>query len=270
MRRFALLVTFVLTIITSGCWQEVQEGTVEVKTMQGQVEKLLHPGNNGYHNIWGDEYFIVSLRSQTIPVTLTASTKDNAALSMVLNVTFRVKEDDASVLAYVRKFGLNNDYAPPYTIGPRDYARDKILAGQVNTETKNALVEYDAYSLLANQEAIQAKVTEKLKVILDQQLYLVLESVQIIGRPDFLDDRIEQAASAVVANQKLKEASQAGLEADKIEAERKQVQAATYANPALLEIKKLELQVEVAKAWAPHQGALVFGSASGLQIAGSK
>lgn len=256
--------------MTTACWEEVQEGTVEVKTMQGQVQKVMRPGNNGYHNVWGDEYFTVSLRSNTIPVTVTASTKDNAALTMVLNVTFRVKEDDQSILAYVRKFGLVNEAPDAGHVGPRDYTRDVILAGQVNTEAKNAITEYDAYSLLANQESVQSKVTEKLRGIMDQQLYLTLESVQIIGRPDFLDDRIEQAASSVVTNQKLKEASQAGLEADKIEAERKQVQAVTYANPLLFEIRKLELQKDIAQAWAAHQGALVFGSPSGLQISGGK
>jgi hypothetical protein len=48
-----------------------------------------------------------------------------------------------------------------------------------------------------------------------------------------------------VANQKLKEAAQAGLEVAKVNAQQKQVQAQTYANPVLLEIRKLELQKEL-------------------------
>jgi hypothetical protein len=159
-------------------------------------------------------------------------------------------------MSYVRKFGLDDK--------ERAERLGQILRGQVNTETKNSLANFDAYALLANQEQIQKELQEKLKPLFRQQLFIELESVQIIGRPDFLDDRIEQAASQVVANQKLKEASQAALEAAKIDAEKKQVEALTYANPALLEIRKLELQKEIAEAWSKHQGTLVLGDTKPL------
>ena len=99
-----------------------------------------------------------------------------------------------------------------------------------------------------------------------------MESVQI-GNPDFLDDRIEQAASAVVANEKQKQAEEARLAAAEVGAKTKQIEATTYANPALLEIKKLELQLEIERARADgikgHQGPLtvVFGqTGTGLQL----
>jgi hypothetical protein len=86
--------------------------------------------------------------------------------------------------------------------------------------------------------------------------------VQIIGRPDFVDDRIEQAASAVVANQKAKEAAEADLARAKVEAEKKQVEAQTFNNPALLQIKLLELRLDIERARAEgiakHQGALTI------------
>src|SRR4030095_8504458 len=54
---------------------------------------------------------------------------------------------------------------------------------------------------------------------------LVLKSVQI-GNPDFLDDRIEQAASAVVANEKQKQAEEGGLHAAAVAAKTEQIEAA--------------------------------------------
>ncbi len=165
-------------------------------------------------------------------------------------------------MAYVRKFGLDDR--------ERAERLGQILRGQVNTETKNSIANFDAYSLLANQEQIQKGLQETLKPIFTQHLLVDLESVQIIGRPDFVDDRIEQSASQVVANQKLKEASQAALEAARIDAEKKQVEAQSYANPALLEIRKLELQKEIAEAWSKHQGTLVLGDSKATVQIGDK
>ncbi len=83
-----------------------------------------------------------------------------------------------------------------------------------------------------------------------------------IGNPDFLDDRVEAAASGVVANEKQKQAEEARLEAAKVAAQTKQIEALTFANPALLEIKKLELALEIERARADgiknHQGALTI------------
>ena len=53
-----------------------------------------------------------------------------------------------------------------------------------------------------------------------------------------LDDRVEAAASGVVANEKQKQAEEARLEAAKVAAQTKQIEVLTFANPALLEIKR--------------------------------
>jgi hypothetical protein len=93
-----------------------------------------------------------------------------------------------------------------------------------------------------------------------------------IGNPDFLDDRIEQAASAVVANEKQKQAEEARFKAAEVAAKTKQIEAQTYANPALLEIKRLELLLELERARAEgikgHQGSLtiVYDNGKGVQL----
>lgn len=259
---------FGLVSLLTGCggcsWREPQEGTVEVKTIYGNITRIIRPSDGGvWENWWGDDYYTVGLQNKTTePIAVKSSSKDNAGLVFTVQVSYRTKPDDDNLKEYVRKFGLNPE--------EREKRMLQALSGQINTEVKNAVIGYDAYSILANQADIQKKIEDRLRPILADQFNCEFISLQIIGRPDFEDDRIEQAASAVVANQKLKEANQALLEAAKIEQEKKQVEAQTYANPALLEIRKLELQKEIAQAWAAHQGTLVFGSGGQIQIPSGK
>jgi len=268
MRIKLSILLFGLVTMMSGCggcsWREPLEGTVEVKTIYGNIVRIIRPSDGGvWQNWWGDDYYTVGLQNKTTePVAVKASSKDNAGLVFTVQVSYRTKSDDENIKEYVRKFGLKADEREPRVLA--------ALTGQINTEVKNAVIGYDAYSILANQSAIQKQIEDRLKPILAEQFNLEFISLQIIGRPDFEDDRIEQAASAVVANQKLKEANQALLEAAKIEQEKKQVEAQTYANPALLEIRKLELQKEIAAEWSKHQGTLVFGGNSPVLLPDKK
>lgn len=239
----------------SGC-TNAHEGVYQIQTVRGQINRVIKP-QDGWVNTFttvGDEYYDFNVRSFTEQSEVNASTKDNAAVRITISVTANPPADDENIKAFVRKFGLTED--------ERKGRMLPILAGQVNTEAKNAIASYEAYGLLANQEAIQKRLIETLTPIFKQQLLLNLESVQIIGRPDFLDDRIEQAASAVVANQKAKEAAEADLARARVEAEKKQVEAATFSNPALFTLRQLELQLEIERARAEgikgHQGPLTI------------
>jgi hypothetical protein len=255
---------FTLVLTQAGCWVTADEGTVQVQTVYGKINRIIRASDGGvytFHTL-GDDYYPVNLRAKTEEIEINASSKDNAALVMKVAVSYHVGDNDENIMAYVRKFGLDDK--------ERADRLGQILRGQVNTETKNSIANFDAYALLANQEQIQKGLQETLKPIFSQHLLVDLESVQIIGRPDFIDDKIEQSASQVVANQKLKEASQAALEAAKIDAERKQVEAQTYANTALLELRKLELQREIAEAWSKHQGTLVLGDSKATVQVGDK
>jgi SPFH domain / Band 7 family len=265
--RFLMIPCFILLTVTSftGCVTNTTEGAVQVQVVRGQINRIIKPSDGwvGTLTTVGDQYFDIDLRSFTENVDVGASTKDNAALKISIAVTAHVIADDDSIKAYVRKFGLEQK--------ERHDRRNAILMGHVNTETKNAVAGFDAYSLLANQEAIQKSITNSLSSIFKQQLLLELESVQIIGRPDFVDDRIELAASAVVANQKAKEAAEADLARAKVEAEKKQVEALTFNNPALLQIKLLEMRLDIERARAEgiakHQGSLtIVNGANDTQI----
>lgn len=253
-----LLMTILMAVVLSNaaCYEQANEGVYRVQVVRGQIAQIIKPHDGWVNTLttFGDDYYDFNLRAFTFPVSVNASTKDNAAVTVNINVTSVPPNDDEGIKTYLRKFGLHED--------ERWTRMTQILSGQVNTETKNAIANYEAYGLLANQEAIQKRLVEVLTPILKQQLLLTLESVQIIGRPDFVDDRIENAASAVVANQKAKEAAEADLARAKVEAEKKQVEAATLANPQTFAIRQLELRLDIERARAEgikgHNGPLTI------------
>ncbi len=246
----------ILGIAALYSFEQANEGVYRIQVVRGQINRIIKPQDGWVSTLttFGDKYYDFNIRAFTFPVKVSASTKDNAAVTVEITLTAIPPNDDESIKAYVRKFGLDEE--------ERWTRMTQILAGQANTETKNAVASYEAYGLLASQEAIQKRLIDSLTPILKQQLLLTLESIQIIGRPDFLDDRIEQAASAVVANQKAKEAAEADLARAKVEAEKKQVEASTLANPQTFVIRQLELQLEIERARAEgikgHQGPLTI------------
>lgn len=229
-----------------------QEGTVKVVTNFGRIEQVYRPDDGWFTTLKpGRQAYEVNIKSFTETAPVRVTSKDNAALQVDIAVT--AFTDGQHIEDYVRKYGFDEKQ--------RHERRNQILHGLIQTEARNAFSEYPAYAVYANQENIQKRILETLKPQLASQLLLITESVQI-GNPDFLDDRIERAASEVVANEKQKQAEEAKLEAAKISAQTKQIEALTYANPALLDIKRLELQLEIERARAEgvksHNGPLTI------------
>src|ERR1044072_3931689 len=240
-----------------------QEGTVKVVTSFGRIERVYRPEDGWFTTLApGGQSYEVNIKSFTETAPVRVTSKDNAALQVEISVT--AFTDAQHVEDYVRKYGFDE--------AQRHTRRNEILHGLIQTEARNFFTESGAYEIYANQESIQKRILETLKPQLASQLLLVTESVQI-GNPDFLDDRIEAAASGVVATEKQKQAEEARLQAAKIRAQTQQIEAATLATPALLEIKKLELQLEIERARAEgirnHQGPLTImygGGSPGVQV----
>jgi regulator of protease activity HflC (stomatin/prohibitin superfamily) len=240
------------------------EGTRIAALKWGKIERIISP-EDGFVFLLspGWDTYELNVKSFTGKATAKVTSKDNAALQVEVAVTGATEGSSEGLANYLRAFGMNEE--------DRHKRRDEILGGIIQTEARNGFAEYGAYDIYANQESIQKKLYDSIKAQVEKQLFVRVDSVQL-GNPDFLDDRIEQAASAVVANQKAKEASQAAYEAAKIDNERKLLEAQTYANPAAFTIKKMELQLEIERARAEgikgHQGALYlnYGSGSGPLI----
>lgn len=260
------LILIVLSLIIGGAItysniKYAQEGTVQVVTRWGAIERIYTPADGWFTTIApGRKSYEVNVKSFTENAPVRVTSKDNAALQVEISVT--AYTDPNRVADYVRKYGFSEE--------ERHRRRNEILKGIVQTEARNSFADYGAYEIYANQEQIQRRILESLRPQIGNQLLLVTESVQI-GNPDFLDDRVEAAASGVVANEKQKQAEEARLEAAKVAAQTKQIEAQTFANPALLEIKKLELQLEIERARAEgirsHQGPLtILYGQSGVQL----
>ena len=253
----AWLILIVLLLIIGGAItysniKFAQEGTVQVVTRWGAIERIYTPADGWFTTIApGRKSYDVNLKSFTESAPVRVTSKDNAALQVEISVT--AYTDPSRVADYVRKYGFSEE--------ERHRRRNEILKGIVQTEARNSFADYGAYEIYANQEQIQRRILESLRPQIGNQLLLVTESVQI-GNPDFLDDRVEAAASGVVANEKQKQAEEARLEAAKVAAQTKQIEAQTFANPALLEIKRLELQLEIERARSEgiknHQGPLTI------------
>lgn len=240
------------TMFFTGCWETAQVGTVKVQTIWDKPTKVIRGGEtvSSWNTMW-DDYYVIDGRVETEEVEVAASTKDNAALNLKMAVSYEVDTStDDNVFGYITAFGIDEK--------TRNERKDRILRGQISTEAKNVISEFDAYSLLANQEIVQKQVFEKLQPIMASNR-LKIASVQITGRPDFVDDRIETSASAVVANQKLRDAAVAEQEAVKINTETQRIKAQQFENPKMYAIEMQKLKVEEARAWSAHQGTLVLG-----------
>ena len=253
-----------ISILAFGTYANIkfaQEGTVQVVTRWGAIERVYTPSDGWFTTIGpGRKSYEVNVKSFTESAPVRVTSKDNAALQVDISLT--AYTDPSKVSDYVRKYGFSED--------ERHRRRNEILKGIVQTEARNAFADYGAYEIYGKQEQIQKRILESLKVQLRNQLCLVTESVQI-GNPDFLDDRVEAAASDVVASEKQKQAEEARLEAARVDAQTKQIEAQTFANPALFEIKKLELQLEIERARAEgiknHQGPLtIMYGQTGVQL----
>jgi hypothetical protein len=263
MRNFLISILLLAVLSTSGCigacdWREPKSGTVEVKTIYGKYNRIIQPSDGGvWENWWGDDYYTQNCTTVTKDFPIKSQTSDNARVTLTYTISYRRNCDEQSVIGFIENFGLGQDAEPKY---------EQKLDGVVTKFGGNLSSAYTAYDLNENKTKIQDEISKQLSAVFPVDLFSKIESIQIKGAPDFENDDIELAASKVVANQKLKEAADAAYQADIVEQKRKELQAQTYSNPALLKIRELELQVEIAGKWSAHQGTLVFGQTNGLQI----
>lgn len=257
------LILFVLP--TVGCWTSPEQGTVEVQTIYGQVKQVVRPPGIWTITTWGDDYWPVNVKSQTPDdYWVKSSTNDNAGFKWSVGISFSLPNNDDTITKHVSKFGVDES--------AREALLSKQIQNQLQSEINLNANNYDAYKLLANQELVQKAMFDNLKVYFKDQLFLELESLQLKGKPDFDNDAIDVAGSNVVANQKAKEAEEAGLAADRVKQERQKIQAENLTNPALFKIKILELQTELEKAKAEgiakHQGnlTLIYGATDAVKL----
>lgn len=259
--KFILLTLLAMLIGTqTACWEVPDNGTVLVETYYGKASRIIRsPG------IWtpikpGYDYYPLPTTTETSDdIVVRGSSKDNAPFKWTVRLTYKMPDNDMVMLNHINKFGAERER--------RNAQVSKSLILELQSQVSTAANAFEAYALVENSAAAESKVLENMKTFFNNNIYLELENLQLVGKPDFDNDDIDNAAGRVIAAKKNKEIAELDLAKSKVEAETKQVQAQTFAqSPALLEIRKLELKKEEAQAWAQHNGTLVFGNNSPLQL----
>src|SRR4030095_5866067 len=157
-------------VVTYSNIKFAQEGTVQVVTKWGAIERIYVPADGWFTTIApGRKSYEVNITSFTESAPVRVTSKDNAALQVDISVT--AYTDPNRVADYVRKYGFSEE--------ERHRRRNEILKGIVQTEARNSFADYGAYEIYANQEQIQKRILESLRPQIGNQLLLVTESVQI-------------------------------------------------------------------------------------------
>lgn len=256
-RVLGLLVALVLTTLGTGCSYAEEQGTVQVETSYGQIVAIHEPGQTFSCLGWGCEEYSVDLRDHTDGVDCAGVTSDNIPFYMKVNVVHKpIKEQ---LKDHLSQFGLDKD--------TRAEKRWSVLKQHVQNACRNSTSgRFDAYGLRAKQGEILNSMYGELLPKLKDEMKLHLSSVGMDIQPQFADARIDEAANAVVAAQKEKEAEDARKAAADVRAQRQQIEAQIYANPNAMKIEELKLLLEIekvrAQGIASHQGTLIIGSST--------
>lgn len=252
MRRTVLL--FAVALLSVGCSYAEEQGTVQVETSYGQIVAIHEPGQTFSCWSYGCEEYSVDLRDHPDGVDCSGVTSDNIPFFMKVNVVHKpIKEN---LKEHLTQYGLDKE--------TRASKRWSVLKQHVQNACRNATSgRYSAYDLRAKQGDIVSAIYHELLPKLKDEMKLHLSSVGMEIQPQFADSRIDDAANAVVAAQKEKEAEEARKAAADIKAERQQVEAKIYANPLAYKIEELKLLKEIeqvrAEGIARHQGTLILG-----------
>lgn len=256
--KISLLVVSLTTVLMSiGCTY-ADPSSLKVETTKGQIKAVHHPGEWVFCNMPGCNLYDVDLKPWTDDIEVHTATKDNAPLKLKIRVIGQINDNYDGIYNYLTKFGLDVD--------ERHKRRWAIESGAVQGIVRDAVVQHDAYSVFAEQGAMQTYMKTHLETVFGSQLFAKLVDVQIIDRPDFDNDEIELAAGRVVAAKKQKEAEDALKAAASVKIERMNIENAQWvSSPQAYELKKLEWQKYIAEAWAQNHAPIVFGG-SNLQV----
>lgn len=267
MKRITLTLAMLMAAFgASACNYASEQGTVSVEVTQGKVVKVHEPGET--YTTFGPYTtgYEVDLRNHMDGVDIQGVTTDNAPFYMKIDVVYHPMHtpnagpDTDPLVKYLSAFGFEQD--------ARAGRRWGVLAQLVKNAARDATSgKYDAYALRAKQAeflaAIQGELNDKFK----NELFCEIVSIGMEIQPQFNDPKIDQAANAVVAAKKEQEAQQALKNAAQTRLEKEQIQNQIYASsPQAYQLALLDKQIEIAKAIGQHNGALVMGGNSPLQL----
>src|SRR6185503_20661832 len=154
----AVLILIVIALLIGGVVfsniKFAQEGTVQVVTKWGAIERIYTPSDGWFTTITpGRKSYEVNVKSFTESAPVRVTSKDNAALQVEISVT--AFTDPSKIAEYVRKYGFSEE--------ERHRRRSEILKGIVQTEARDSFADLGAYEIYAKQERIQKRMLELLR-----------------------------------------------------------------------------------------------------------
>lgn len=243
------ILVFLIVALGVGC-HSASSGSYSVETSWGKVVNVHQPGDWYTTLSPGAAANELDGRPWSEDVKVHTFTKDNAALTVTVRIQGKV--DPEKVTAFVGIFGLDAK--------ARDEKIERYVTGATQTIGRDAIVQHDAYDIFIKQDEVQAFIDGRMRTYMEAEMSCNLIAVQIIDKPVFDNPQIEQAASEVVAAQKLKQAAEAKKAAAQTTLEKNQIENQIYtSSPQAFELEKLRLSAVIADNWAKHPGALVFG-----------
>lgn len=259
---FVVVLVVTLVIVTIG--EKVPEGKVAVVySPSGGAEQVLHPG---WHWIGPfkktTEY---PTRLQTIKDKVTVSTSDGKRIEMKVTYNLQVVNDDKKILGIFKTFGSQD-----IDEVEKNYLYSKLFKSSRETVSTYSLL--DIYGSKTNEAS--DKITKDFSGKVDDLGFQVTEVT--LGTPE-ADPQTQSAIDARIAAAQQNEQKKLELENDKIEAQRKSVQAQGDADKKLIEakaeaeaneiisksvtdqvLKKMEMEARIKHGWVEVNGGSVL------------
>lgn len=206
-----ILPFLLLVLLSTACSYAEEQGTVQVETSYGQIVAIHEPGQTFSCLGYGCEEYSIDLRDHTDGVDCAGVTSDNIPFYMKVNVVHKPIREQLK--EHLSQFGLDKE--------TRAGKRWSVLKQYVQNACRNSTSgKFDAYGLRAKQGEILSSMYAELLPKLKDEMKLHLSSVGMDIQPQFSDERIDEAANAVVAAQKEKEAEDARKAAADVRAQR--------------------------------------------------
>jgi len=246
------VIAFVGFIGIMGVFTIVQTGDIGIVYRLGKITKTLEPGFH-FKSPLLDSVTKVDITSQKEQVPASAASKDLQNVSAVVAVEFSI--DQSRVTNLYQEIG-------------RDY-KVKVIDPAVQEAVKGATAKYTAEELIIKRELVREDIKTSLATRLNAS-YINLKQVSIVNF-DFsssfnqaIESKVTAEQNALAAKNKLEQVkyeAEQKVATAKAEAESIRLQSDAANNEKYVSLKKVEVELEMAKRWNGVLPVNVYGSA---------
>lgn len=246
------IIVLIGIILVFGSFTIVQTGDIGIMYRLGKITRTIEPG---FHlkAPFLDSVTKVDITSQKEQVPASAASKDLQNVSAVVAVEFSVEQNKVTQL---------------YQEIGKDY-KTKVIDPAVQEAVKGATAKYTAEELVTKREAVREDIKNSLFERLNKS-YILLKQVSIVNF-DFsasfnqaIEAKVTAEQNALAAKNKLEQVkyeAEQKIATAKADAESIRLQSDAANNEKYVSLKKVEVELEMAKKWNGVLPVNVYGSA---------